>query len=137
MVVSVTEYTDTACSWAWGSEPKMRRLQWEYGEHLAWRRVMGGLLPDDWPASGKIPAGLDIDHPDAIAFVLRYHAGVCATTGMPHPGTIHWQPQNSHAPGAPTSPPAPRGRTSPRGYCAAAARQFRLFRHECGSLSGK
>ena len=107
MVVSVTEYTDTACSWAWGSEPKMRRLQWAYGEHLAWRLVMGGLLPDDWPASGKIPAGLDIDHPDAIAFVLRYHAGVCATTGMPYPGTIHWQPENSNDTG--------------RGYIAALA----------------
>ena len=40
--VGVTYYTDPGCSWAWGTEPKVRKLAWEFGERLAWRYVMGG-----------------------------------------------------------------------------------------------
>ena len=42
----VVEFTDPACSWAWGSEPKFRLLRWRYGDRLSWRRVMGGLVPN-------------------------------------------------------------------------------------------
>ena len=28
--VEVVEYTDVMCSWAWGSEPKLRLLRWRY-----------------------------------------------------------------------------------------------------------
>ena len=44
--VSVTEYTDPICSWAWGSEPKLRLLRWRHGHRLNWRTVMGGLVGD-------------------------------------------------------------------------------------------
>ena len=44
--VGVTYYTDPGCSWAWGTEPKVRKLVWEFGERLAWRYVMGGLVGD-------------------------------------------------------------------------------------------
>lgn len=43
MPVEVRYYTDPACSWSWGSEPKLRRLMWEFGDALAFRWVMGGL----------------------------------------------------------------------------------------------
>ena len=43
MPVEVRYYTDPACSWSWGSEPKLRRLMWEFGDGLRFRWVMGGL----------------------------------------------------------------------------------------------
>ncbi|MGH8991971.1 MAG: DsbA family oxidoreductase [Acidimicrobiia bacterium] len=44
--IEVLEFTDPGCSWAWGSEPKLRRLRWRFGDRLAWRRVLGGLVGD-------------------------------------------------------------------------------------------
>jgi putative protein-disulfide isomerase len=43
MPVDVRYYTDPACSWSWGSEPKLRRLMWEFGDELRFTWVMGGL----------------------------------------------------------------------------------------------
>src|SRR3954469_20114524 len=43
MPVELRYYTDPACSWSWGSEPKLRRLMWEFGEELRFTWVMGGL----------------------------------------------------------------------------------------------
>jgi putative protein-disulfide isomerase len=43
MPVEVRYYTDPGCSWSWGSEPKLRRLMWEFGEELRFTWVMGGL----------------------------------------------------------------------------------------------
>jgi 2-hydroxychromene-2-carboxylate isomerase len=36
----ITEYTDPGCPWAWSSEPFRRRLQWRYGDQIAWRPRM-------------------------------------------------------------------------------------------------
>jgi protein-disulfide isomerase-like protein with CxxC motif len=44
--VEVVEYTDVMCSWAWGSEPKLRLLRWRYEDRCDWRLVMGGLVGD-------------------------------------------------------------------------------------------
>lgn len=46
VTVSVTEYTDPICSWAWGTEPKLRLLRWRHGHRMTWRTVMGGLIGD-------------------------------------------------------------------------------------------
>ena len=43
MPVQVRYYTDPACSWSWGSEPKLRKLMWEFGDALRFVWVMGGL----------------------------------------------------------------------------------------------
>src|SRR5204862_1526713 len=43
MPVEVRYYTDPACSWSWGSEPKLRRLMWEFGDQVRFSWVMGGL----------------------------------------------------------------------------------------------
>ena len=55
-LADVVEYTDPICSWAWGTEPKLRLLQWRHGHRMTWRTVMGGLVGDasngrsDWDA---------------------------------------------------------------------------------------
>jgi putative protein-disulfide isomerase len=43
MTVELRYYTDPACEWSWGTEPKLRRLLWEFGDSLSARWVMGGL----------------------------------------------------------------------------------------------
>ena len=45
--LTLTEYTDPLSGWAWGSEPKMRLLQWRYGHLLRWRRVMAGIIGEE------------------------------------------------------------------------------------------
>src|SRR5947209_472954 len=79
MTVEVVEHTDPGCSWAWGSEPKLRRLRWRYGDRLGWRSVMGGLV-------GDMRRYLeDFDPIAAAAGFARYWANVSATTDMPYP----------------------------------------------------
>ena len=45
MTVELVEFTDPGCSYAWGTEPKVRRLRWQYGHRLRWRRVVVGTAP--------------------------------------------------------------------------------------------
>ncbi|MGN6190415.1 MAG: DsbA family oxidoreductase [Conexibacter sp.] len=44
--LTVTEYTDPACPWAWSAEPSRWRLRWLYGDGLRWRLRMIGLTSD-------------------------------------------------------------------------------------------
>lgn len=55
--MTVTEYTDAACPWAWSSEPMKWRLRWFYGDQLAWRLVMIGLTSerDEYARRGFTP----------------------------------------------------------------------------------
>lgn len=48
--VEVRVVTDPACAWSWASEPKLRRLAWEFGDRLRWRWVMGGMAREVGPA---------------------------------------------------------------------------------------
>ncbi len=49
MSVEVRVVTDPACAWSWASEPKLRRLAWEFGDGLDWRWVMGGMVREVGP----------------------------------------------------------------------------------------
>jgi protein-disulfide isomerase-like protein with CxxC motif len=80
--VEVVEYTDPGCSWAWGTEPKLRRLRWCHGARLRWRRVMGGLIGD---MEAYIPG---FDAHQAGEHFRRYWAGVAGHTGMPYPAAL-------------------------------------------------
>lgn len=86
-VVHVTEITDAACPWAWGSEPAFRLLRHTLGPHLSWRRVFGILFDeDDDPAPD----------PDAEArWYERFIDGVTAHTEAPHARRLHWLTRTS------------------------------------------
>jgi putative protein-disulfide isomerase len=43
MAVGIQYFTDPACVWSWGAEPKIRKLMVEFGDSLSWTYVMGGL----------------------------------------------------------------------------------------------
>lgn len=44
--IEIIEFTDPACTWCWGSEPILRKLQYRYKEELKISFVMGGLVKD-------------------------------------------------------------------------------------------
>ena len=84
--VAVVEYTDPWCSWAWGTEPKLRRLRWRYGDRLDWRTVVGDLVADrrlDRP---------DFDAERAAPKTAEYWSKVHAHTGQPWPVHLRWTP---------------------------------------------
>jgi predicted DsbA family dithiol-disulfide isomerase len=55
--VTITEFTDPGCPFAWSAEPARRRLEWLYGEQLQWRLRMVGLAEhgDDAVRAGFTP----------------------------------------------------------------------------------
>ena len=44
--VEVIEFTDPVCTWCWGSEPILRKLETRFGDQLEVSYVMGGLVKD-------------------------------------------------------------------------------------------
>ena len=44
--VEVIEFTDPVCTWCWGIEPILRKLETQFGEQLEVSYVMGGLVKD-------------------------------------------------------------------------------------------
>lgn len=45
-VVEVLAFTDPVCTWCWGSEPMLRKLETWYGDGVRLHYVMGGLVKD-------------------------------------------------------------------------------------------
>ncbi|MEX0873357.1 MAG: DsbA family protein [Actinomycetota bacterium] len=82
--IEVVEFTDPGCSWAWGTEPKLRLLQWRYGDRLSWRRVLGGLIGD---MNNYRP---DFDPVRAAAKYIDYWHGAYRYTGMTYPVHLQW-----------------------------------------------
>jgi predicted DsbA family dithiol-disulfide isomerase len=82
MPVDVRYYTDPACPWSWGTEPKLRRLMWEFGDGLRFWWVMGGLArqygPDYRDEESGVGSGADL-----FAGLMAYWLDVSAETGMP------------------------------------------------------
>jgi putative protein-disulfide isomerase len=42
----ILAFTDPVCTWCWGSEPILRKLQYWYGEQVTVVPIMGGLVED-------------------------------------------------------------------------------------------
>ena len=87
--VEVVEYTDPWCSWAWGTEPKLRLLRWRYGDRLEWRTVVGDLVAD------RAIARPDFDAAKAAPKMASYWREVHEHTGMPWPADLRRAPQFS------------------------------------------
>jgi predicted DsbA family dithiol-disulfide isomerase len=92
-LVEVVEYTDPWCSWAWGTEPKLRLLRWRYDDRLAWRTVMGDLVPDLRSERS------DFDPVRAAPRRAEYWREVHEHTGMPWPAGLRWVPMRSEVAG--------------------------------------
>lgn len=83
--LTVVEYTDPACPWAWGSEPKFRRLRSRLGEWdvpVGWRRVFGILFDE-----GEPPAP---DPAAEAAWYLNELKEIAGHTGAPVPERLEW-----------------------------------------------
>ena len=86
------EYTDAMCSWAWGTEPKLRLLRWRFDDQIgSWRRVMGHLVEDEY-----MP---DRDRAADAPKLEEYWKVVCDQTGMPRPAPLHRSTAGSRASG--------------------------------------
>lgn len=82
--IEVIEFTDPGCSWAWGTEPKLRLLQWRYGDRLHWRRVLGGLIGD---MNNYTP---DFDPVRNARKRIGYWRKVWEYTQMTYPARLQW-----------------------------------------------
>ena len=75
MPVEVRYYTDPACIWSWGAEPRLRRLMWEFGDELDFRWIMGGLAREYGPGyrdeEGGIGLGADTG-PEQLAGIVDH-----------------------------------------------------------------
>lgn len=82
MAISVRYYTDPACSWSWGTEAKLRRLMWEFGDELRITWVMGGLARQYGPDYRDQEAGIG-SGADCFTDLMAHWLDVAAATGMP------------------------------------------------------
>lgn len=84
--VRIIEYTDPSCPWAFSAEPFKRRLEWVYGDQLAWEHRMVGLSdsPQHYEEIGftpeKLSAGLrQIGHEHGMPMDTSLRPRVAAT----------------------------------------------------------
>lgn len=45
-VIEIVEFTDPVCTWCWGSEPVLRKLETRFGEQVKVSFIMAGLVKD-------------------------------------------------------------------------------------------
>lgn len=45
-IIEIIEFTDPVCTWCWGSEPLLRKLETRYKDQLLVKFIMGGLVKD-------------------------------------------------------------------------------------------
>ena len=98
MGVVIRLYTDPGCPWSWGAEPKLRRLDWEFGRSLEWRYVMGGLARSFGPDYRDTEARITGEGSCFDGLVANW-LDVAAETGMPtDPRIWHQSPLSSTYP---------------------------------------
>lgn len=71
--LSITEFTDPACPWAWSAEPHRLKLDWTYGDALEWEARMVGLSDDPAKSAKRFT-------PEQMGGIL---AMIAAKHGMP------------------------------------------------------
>src|SRR3954469_11773849 len=82
MPVDVRCYTDPACPWSWGSESKLRRLMWEFGDLLRFTWVMGGLARSYGAGYRDTESGVG-SGPDCFGDLMGQWLETAAESGMP------------------------------------------------------
>ncbi|MEO8092216.1 MAG: DsbA family protein [bacterium] len=82
MPIEIRYYTDPACSWSWGSEPKLRLLEWEFGDQLGFHWVMGGLARSFGADYRDSSAGITGDR-NCFDALMSHWLDVGVETGMP------------------------------------------------------
>jgi putative protein-disulfide isomerase len=45
-IIEIIEFTDPVCTWCWGSEPVLQKLETRFGEQVKISYIMGGLVKD-------------------------------------------------------------------------------------------
>jgi len=45
-LIEIIEFTDPVCTWCWGSEPILRKLETRYEGNIKISFIMGGLVKD-------------------------------------------------------------------------------------------
>jgi putative protein-disulfide isomerase len=82
MTLELLAFTDPVCTWCWGSEPVLRKLETWYGDALLIHYVMGGLVED---ITAFYDAANDIggDPEKSNAQIARHWLEASARHGMP------------------------------------------------------
>lgn len=83
--LEVTEYTDPYCTWCWGSEPILRKIEEVYGDQVKISFKMGGLVAD---MSTFRDASNGIGGPKWYAHVADHWLDASHRHGMPVDGQI-------------------------------------------------
>ncbi|WP_371483406.1 DsbA family protein [Kitasatospora sp. NBC_00315] len=81
--LEVVEFTDPLCPWAWGSDPKLRRLRDLLAGRAHWRPVYGMLFDEEEDDPAPDPAA-------ETAWYAGYVADISRHTGAPHAARLGW-----------------------------------------------
>lgn len=80
--IEIVEFTDPVCTWCWGSEPVLRKLEARYGDQVEISFVMGGLCEDITSFYDSVnDIGGDPDRSNAN--IARHWLEASARHGMP------------------------------------------------------
>lgn len=81
-VLEILAFTDPVCTWCWGAEPVLRKLQVGYGDQVRIRPVMGGLV-EDIRAFRDRANGIGGDPEGSNAQIAAHWLEASARHGMP------------------------------------------------------
>jgi len=80
--IEILAFTDPVCTWCWGNEPALRKLEVCYGDAVRLRYVMGGLVRDI-RAFYDGANGIGGDPEQSNAQIARHWLEASARHGMP------------------------------------------------------
>lgn len=84
-MIELIQFTDPVCTWCWGSEPLLRRLETRFGGQIRSTFVMGGLVRDirDFYNSANGIGGIGGTPEAADEQIARHWEEASSRHGMP------------------------------------------------------
>lgn len=79
-IIELIQYTDPYCTWCWGSEPMLRKIEMVFGDQVKLKYVVGGLVRDIRQFSD---AGNNIGGKDWYKSVAAHWLEASGRHGMP------------------------------------------------------